>query len=173
MTEGEIAQLVEAIEKPILRLAVLFMAKTGLRVNEVVMLKLSAVDLETNIIHVIEGKGGKYREVPIAESLRTELIEYLQQTREADSEYFFATKKTGRLSAQYINRELKMAAKALGWDKNITNHTMRRSFATILLNKNVNIVTIQHLLGHSSLRTTSIYLNILDLDLRNAVDLLD
>ncbi|MDV6378219.1 tyrosine-type recombinase/integrase [Sporosarcina sp. GW1-11] len=173
LTEGEIAQLVEVIEKPILRLAVLFMAKTGLRVNEVVMLKLSEVDLETNIVHVIEGKGGKYREVPIAESLRTELIEYLQQTREADSEYFFATKKTGRLSAQYINRELKMAAEALGWDKNITNHTLRRSFATILLNKNVNIVTIQHLLGHASLRTTSIYLNILDLDLRNAVDLLD
>lgn len=173
LSEEEVSQLVESIEKPLLRLAVLFMAKTGLRVNEVVMLKLSAVDLETNIVHVIEGKGGKYREVPIAESLRTELIDYLQETREADSEFFFATKKTGRLSAQYINRELKMAAEALGWDKKITNHTMRRSFATNLLKKGVNIVTIQHLLGHASLRTTSIYLNILDLDLRNAVDLLD
>ncbi|WP_158232911.1 tyrosine-type recombinase/integrase [Sporosarcina sp. P2] len=173
LTEEEIFQLVDSVEKPLLRMAILFMAKSGLRVNEVVMLKLSGVDFETNIIYVVEGKGGKYREVPIAESLRTELIKYVEQIREADSEYFFATKKTGRLSAQYINRELKIASEVLGWDKIITNHTMRRSFATNLLKKGVNIVTIQHLLGHASLRTTSIYLNIVDLDLRNAVDLLD
>src|SRR5690606_34220343 len=129
LTEEEVEQLVEAIEHPIIRIAVLFMAKTGLRVNEMANLKLRTVDFEMNRIHVFEAKGGKYRTVPLADSLKPVLEEYLQNTRETDSEYFFATKKTGRLSAQYVNSELKRAAKELKWKKHITNHTLRRSFA--------------------------------------------
>ncbi|WOV84726.1 tyrosine-type recombinase/integrase [Sporosarcina jeotgali] len=173
LSEEEIDQLLKAVEKPILRMAILLMAKTGMRINEVVELKTSAVDLELDVIHVIEAKGGKYRKLPLAKSLKPEIIEYLETVRKSDSEYFFATTKTGRLSAQYVNLTIKKTGKLIGIEKKVTNHTLRRSFATNLLKRDVNIVVIQKLLGHASLRTTSIYLNVMTVDLRNAVDLLE
>lgn len=172
LTEKEIDELVEVIEKPIIKTAVIFMAKSGLRVNETINIKKDEVDLNTNIIHVV-GKGGKYREVPIAQTLKPVLIHYLEEIRDSDSKYFFATKKTGRLSAQYINRELAMATKKLGWTKQVSNHTLRRSFATNLYLKGVSLVAIQKLLGHESLRTTSIYLNVHQSELHEAVNLLN
>lgn len=172
LNEKEIDQLVEVIEHPVIRTAVLFLAKTGLRVNEMTQLKLQAVHFETNRIHVYEAKGGKYRVVPMAASLKPVLQEYLDNIREADSEYFFAVQKTGKLSAQYINRELSRAIRQLNWTKHVSNHTLRRSFATNLYNKNVGLVTIQKLLGHESLKTTSIYLNVQSADLEDAVNLL-
>lgn len=172
LTEEEIEELVEVIDHPVIKTAVIFMAKSGLRVNETINIKKDEIDLAMNTIHVV-GKGGKYREVPIAQSLKPVLIHYLREIRNSDSEYLFATKKTGRLSAQYINRELAMATEKLGWTKKITNHTLRRSFATNLYLKGVSLVAIQKLLGHESLRTTSIYLNVHQSELHEAVNLLN
>lgn len=172
LSEDEVEELLNAINKPLIRVAVNFMAKSGLRINETVNLKLENVDFEKDLIYVINGKGKKNRNVPLAKSMRSDLVTYIDQIRDSDSPYFFATKKTGRLSAQYTNYELRKAVNSLGWKKTVTNHTLRRSFATNLLHKGVNIVTIQHLLGHASLKTTSIYLNVQPPDLRNAVDLL-
>ncbi|MEK4023646.1 tyrosine-type recombinase/integrase [Sporosarcina sp. FSL W7-1283] len=173
LDEDEIKQLLQAIDKPILRFAVLFLSKTGLRVSEMKNLTLSAVDLKSNKIHLFNTKGGKYRQIPIATTLRPHILTYLKNVRKSESEFFFATEKTGRLSSQYLNFELKKACRKLGWDRNITNHSIRRSFATNLLNRGANISTIQRLLGHASLKTTSIYLNIVTADLEAAVDLLD
>lgn len=172
MTEEEVEELVSVIEHPIIQTAVIFMAKTGLRVSEAINLKLEEVDFQTNKIHVIDGKGGQYRSVPIAKSLEPLLQSYIQDVRDADSSNFFATKKTGRLSAQYINRVLKETTKQLKWTKNITNHTLRHSFATNLYQKGVSLVAIQKLLGHESLKTTSIYLNVQSDELHEAVNLL-
>lgn len=171
LTEKEIDKLVEVIDKPIIKTAIIFMAKSGLRVNETINIKKDEIDINTNTIHVV-GKGGKYRGVPIAQTLKPVLIHYLEEIRDSDSEYLFATKKTGRLSAQYINRELVIATEKLGWTKQITNHTLRRSFATNLYLKGVSLLAIQKLLGHESLKTTSIYLNVQQSELHEAVNLL-
>lgn len=170
LTEKEIEELLGTIKHPIIHTSIIFMLKTGLRINETVELKMEHVDFENGLIYVVNGKGKKNRTVPMAASLRPYLLEYLETERDSDSPYFFATKKTGRLSGQYVNMQLRKAAKKLRWTKKVTNHTLRRSFATNLLSKGTNVVTIQHLLGHASLKTTSIYLNVQTDDLREAVN---
>ncbi|WP_198508004.1 tyrosine-type recombinase/integrase [Bacillus sp. FJAT-42315] len=170
LTETEIEELLGTITHPIIRTAILFMLKTGLRINEAIELKMEQVDFEKSLIYVVNGKGKKNRTVPLAASVQPHLLDYLETERDSDSPYFFATKKTGRLSGQYVNMELRKAAKKLKWTKKVTNHTLRRSFATNLLSKGTNVVTIQHLLGHASLKTTSIYLNVQIDDLRDAVN---
>ena len=171
-TEEELCRLIEAIDQPVVRAAVEFMAKTGLRCGEATNLKVEEIDYQFGRIHVIAGKGGKYRSVPIAQSLLPVIQQYEQNVRNTDSPYFFATTKTGRLSAQYINFTLKRITKELGWKKKITNHSLRRTFATNLYKRGVGLETIKTLLGHESIRTTSIYLQLQEEDLRNAVDLL-
>ncbi|MFC5557593.1 tyrosine-type recombinase/integrase [Ureibacillus thermophilus] len=171
LTGAEIMELANAVDSPIIKTAILFMSTSGLRVNETLNLKISDLDLTNNIINVV-GKGGKYRPVPISQSLKPILLDYLEEIRNAESEYLFATEKTGRLSAQYINRELQLAVKKLGWEKKVSNHTLRRSFATNLYQKGVSLLAIQKLLGHESLRTTSIYLNVQQSELHEAVNVL-
>lgn len=171
LTNNEITELSNAIENPIIKTAILFMSASGLRVNETVHLKIDDVDFNINLINVI-GKGGKYRTVPISQTLKPILLQYLEETRESESEYLFATKKTGRLSSQYINKELDRAVAKLGWTKKVTNHTLRRSFATALYSKGVSLLAIQKLLGHESLKTTAIYLNAHQSELFEAVNVI-
>uniref|UniRef100_UPI0012FD104B tyrosine-type recombinase/integrase n=2 Tax=Bacillati TaxID=1783272 RepID=UPI0012FD104B len=76
---------------------------------------------------------------------------------ETESPLFFCTKKTGKLSPVYVNRIISQAVNELGWKKKVTAHILRHSFASRLVKKDVNLVQIQKLLGHSSLNVTSIY----------------
>lgn len=172
LTEEEIKILVKKIQHPIIQITVLFMAKTGLRVSEAINLKTDDIDFQQNNIHVIGGKGGKYRCVPIANSLKPFLLTYSKEVRNTTVPYFFSTEKTGRLSGQYINHILKDTTTQLKWPKKVTNHTLRHSFATNLYQKGVSLVTIQKLLGHESLKTTAIYLNVQSVELHEAVNLL-
>lgn len=171
LTQEEIHRLINVIHIPLIQTVIFFMAYSGLRVNETIHLKLGDIDFETNIIHVV-GKGGKYRAVPLAKKLRDVLIYYLNEIRTSDSEYVFATKRTGRLSAQYVNRSIAQAVQKLGWNKKVSNHTLRRSFATNLYISGASLLAIQKLLGHESIKTTTIYLNVQMLELQKAVDLL-
>lgn len=93
LSEDEVEELLNAINKPLIRVAVNFMAKSGLRINETVNLKLENVDFEKDLIYVINGKGKKNRNVPLSKSMRPDLVTYIDQIRDSDSPYFFATKK--------------------------------------------------------------------------------
>jgi len=171
LTSDEIKELTEVIDNPIIKTAITFMSLSGLRVNETTSIKIDAIDFHKNVIHVT-GKGGKYRAVPIAQTLKPLLTHYLKEIRNSASDYLFATKRTGRLSADYINSELATATKKLDWTKKITNHTLRHSFATNLYLKGVSLLAIKELLGHESLKTTAIYLNVKQSELHEAVNLL-
>jgi integrase/recombinase XerD len=158
LNEAEVAQLVAEIPSTLLKLVVEFLFNTGLRISECLNLTLQAVDLERKVIHVWAGKGNKDRLVPINDKLYTLLKDYLDNWRDAyDSERFFATRKTGSLSQVYINHEIRAASKRLGWRKRVSCHVLRHSFASTLVQKNVGLVQIQKLLGHSSLAVTSVY----------------
>lgn len=174
LKKKEAVHLLNAIRKEIIKIAVYTILNTGLRVSECTSLKLKDVDLKKRVIHVIGGKGNKDRDIPINDMLYPVLQHYLNEIRYAvNSESFFATKKSGNLSNQYINYELKAACQRLGWEKHVSAHILRHSFASRLVKKDVNLVNIQRLLGHSDLRVTSIYTHTSPRELKKAVNKLN
>lgn len=173
LTATELDDFINAIEQPLAQLAARTMAFTGLRVNECTNLSLSDVDLDNNVIHVVNGKGGKNRDIPISEALVPYLEDYLQNWRpNVTSDKFFATEKTGRISHQTINKALHQTTYKLGWDKKVTCHILRHSFASKLVANDVHVSKISKLLGHADVRTTSIYMHTSSQDLQEAVNLL-
>jgi len=159
ITEEEFEDLVKAITHPVVRTVVQTMFYTGGRMSEIINLKMEDVDLENKVLHIIEGKGKKDRDVPINNKLHGILTHYLKHIREADSDRFFAIARTGKVSSSYINRCIHDAAHKLGWEKNISAHVLRHSFGTNLLEKGASVVSIQKLLGHASLAVTTRYLH--------------
>ena len=158
LTEEEAVKLVETIRSPIVKLVVFFLLNTGLRISECLNLMIQDVNLDTKVIHVRMGKGAKDRSVPINEKLHRELVDYIENWRDAgSSDKFFATNKTGSLSGVYVNATIREAVDKLGWKKHVSCHVLRHTFASTLVKKNVGLVQIQKLLGHSSLAITSIY----------------
>lgn len=171
LKKKEALLLLDQIKKDIIQIAVYTILNSGLRISECTSLKVKDVDIQKGIIHVVAGKGNKDRDIPINDSLLPVLEQYLQGTRpDVESDYFFATKKTGKLSNQYVNAELKAACERLGWEKHVSAHILRHSFASRLVKKDVNLVNIQKLLGHSDLRVTSIYTHTSPKELKKAVN---
>jgi len=173
LTGEEVDKLAREVTQPAVKVMVTFLYHTGLRLSEATSLKLDDVDLEDNLIRVVAGKGNKDRVVPINEKLAGALRRYLQNTRpKVDSDKFFATEKTGAISNQYVGREIRAAVKRLGWDQGVSAHTLRHSYATALVQNNVNIVHVSRLLGHSSVKTTSVYAHSPLDELRRSVEAL-
>ncbi|WP_446898495.1 tyrosine-type recombinase/integrase [Clostridium sp. LBM24168] len=170
MTEDEFKKVLEHTDSRLMNCIFDVIFHSGLRIGELTNLKIEDVDLNYKIIHVL-GKGKKYRDIPISEKIYGTLVEYLN-TRKADGDYFFATKRTGKVSQQYINRCLKDAIKKAEISKKISCHSLRHSFATNLLIKGANIQDIRELLGHSNIKVTSIYLHSIPQNLRKSINLL-
>ena len=170
---SEVEELLEAIEHPLIRIAVITLANTGIRVSELCSLKRKDIDLEARLLKVIAGKGNKDRTIPINDKLEIVLRKYLlEQEPKNESERFFATKKTGKLSPIYINFHLQRTTEKLGWKKSVTAHILRHSFASNLVRKNASLPAIQALLGHSDLRVTSRYIHQNLTDLKDTVNLI-
>ncbi|SPF47255.1 Site-specific recombinase XerD [Candidatus Desulfosporosinus infrequens] len=159
ITETEFHDLVKAIDHPVIRTVVQTMFYTGGRMSEMINLKLEEVDLKNNVLHIIEGKGKKDRDVPISDKLHSILTHYLTHIRESESGRFFAIESTGKVSNSYINRYIHDATDKLGWDKDVSAHVLRHSFGTNLLENGASLVSIQKLLGHANLVVTSRYLH--------------
>lgn len=161
ITEEEFEQLARTIKQPVIRTVVQTMFYTGGRISEMINLKLEDVDIENKVLHIIEGKGRKNRDIPINDKLYKILRNYLKNIREPEIETgrFFALGSTGKVSNSYINRLIHEAVEKLGWEKEISAHVLRHSFGTNLLEKGVSVVSIQKLLGHANLAVTSRYLH--------------
>lgn len=173
LSTDEVMLILKHINHPTVKSFLYTMANTGLRITECIHLRLQDVDFEKRIIHVINGKGGKDRNIPISESLYKHLQKYLKDVRpEVDSLYFFALQKTGTISRQLINNTLKEACEKAGIQKTVTSHAFRHSFASALVKNDVHVAVIQHLLGHADLRTTTVYLHVQTEDMQAAVNTL-
>lgn len=172
LTEDEFEALVEAIKQPVVKTLVQTLFYTGGRISEITDLKLDEVDLEDRVIHIIEGKGGKDRDIPINDKLYKILKNYIRNIREADSDRFFALEKTGKVSPAYVNRLIREAVDKIGLEKDVSAHVLRHSFGTNLLEKGASVVSIQKLLGHASLAVTTRYLHQDMSKLSDAVNLL-
>lgn len=161
LTAEEVDKLINAIDHELISVVIRTLFYTGLRISECVNLTLEAVNFEKKIIFVIGGKGNKDRKIPMSAKLYELLKDYKENQRpNIDSDYFFATEKTGRISAAHINRVLGDTVRKLGWKKKVSAHILRHSFASALVANGVHLVNIQKLLGHSSLKTTSVYTHV-------------
>ena len=132
---------------------------TGMRVSEISNLKIKNVDLKSKNIYIY-GKGSKERIMCLANNSIAKLLEQYLDTRKHRSEYLFINKLGNHYSDQSIRNMVNTYAKAAGVEMHITPHMFRHTFATALLDEDVNIRYIQQLLGHSSIVTTQIYTHI-------------
>lgn len=140
------------------------MYSSGLRVSELVDLKLNNIDLENGYVRCL-GKGKKERIVPIGEVAIEYLKEYIYNYRYSMKKGYYTENIFLNNHGKNITRQgffliIKNIAKEKNINKNITPHMLRHSFATHLLNNGANLRTIQEMLGHSSITTTQIYTNI-------------
>ena len=149
---------------------------TGLRRNEARDLDLGDLNHEEREVTVREGKGGKGRLVPLTRSAYEGLVAYLERARPVlakphpDSACAVFLSEQGRRLSETGTREvLSKLARAAGIAKRVKPHTLRRTFATHLLQAGTNLRTIQVLLGHASLDTTAIYLRVDSTELRREV----
>lgn len=173
LTKDEVTILLENIKHPIINLLVRTLYHAGLRISECTALTFDDLDFENDKIYVRNGKGNKPRTIPMSETLKPYLLNYKNGARKyiKDSSFFFATKKSGSISAAYVNRTLAEVTQKLKWKKHVTCHTLRHSFASQLVKKGVPLPMVAACLGHSDFRTvTSVYVHIEDEDLQLAVN---
>lgn len=170
LTSDEVVTLIPGINSTIASIIIRALYYTGMRISECVNLNVDDIDLKNNIITVRNTKNKKDRQIPIHKDLQFLLADYfINRRKRKGSPYFFTTSNADRVSPDFINRVLRETTERLGWTKKVTCHTLRHSFASNLVAKNVNIVNIQKLLGHSNLSTTSIYTHTNLLELQNAI----
>lgn len=135
---------------------------TGARVYEISNLKIQDIDLDNGIIKLF-GKGSKERYVQIGSPEVLEVVKeyYRLNQQEIDkSGFFFVNRQGKRFSEQSIRRMIRKYSCQAGISIHITPHMFRHSVATYLLEEGVDIMYIQKILGHSSIKTTQIYLHI-------------
>lgn len=147
------------------------MYATGLRVSELVNLKLQDVDLNQDIVRTF-GKGSKERIIPIGEyaveSLETYIYNYRgMMLKKRPCEYLFINNHGKKMTRQGFFKIIKKIASENGVKRNFSPHTIRHSFASHLLKYGADLRTIQELLGHSSISTTQIYTHISNEELKN------
>ncbi|HTT10544.1 MAG TPA: site-specific tyrosine recombinase XerD [Burkholderiaceae bacterium] len=137
---------------------------TGLRVSELVGLRLVQLSLNDGLVRVL-GKGSKERIVPIGEEARAWMERYFAQARPSlmkgrGGDVVFVTRRVGAMSRQMFWRLIKRYAAAAGIAAPLSPHGLRHAFATHLLNHGADLRVVQLLLGHADISTTQIYTHV-------------
>lgn len=153
--------------------AILFLTySSGLRVGEVVRLKLKDIDSDRMLIHVVQGKGRKDRYTVLSEVTLGVLREYVQKFKPA--EWLFQGEEAGRhITERTVQRVFESAREKAGIQKKVSVHSLRHSFATHLLEGGIDLRYIQELLGHESSKTTEIYTHVTKKSIKSIASPLD
>ena len=132
---------------------------TGMRISELVNLKLTDIDFNRSVLKVF-GKGSKERLVPYGEKAAEALDIYLRDRKRSDSKYVFLSNRGSQITRGAFWQRIKIYIKRENLKSSISPHTLRHAFATHLLNRGADLRSVQILLGHSDLSTTQIYTHI-------------
>lgn len=159
LTKDEIKKLFSSINNEKHRLIIKFLYSSGLRVSELLNLKVKDLELEKNYGFVRNGKGNKDRIFIIAESLKNDLKDLIEKDNLEYEDNLFKTNRNFKYSTRSIQEILKNSIKLSNIKKRISPHTLRHSFATHLIEDGYSVSEIQSLLGHKSPETTMIYLH--------------
>lgn len=174
----EVERLIRCAISPLHRIWVLILYATGMRREELVQLKIGDIDSGRMLIHIRQGKGKKDRDVMLSPRLLQELRDYWRWVSPKPKTYLFPGKGPHQdgdvpIDAKSIFNAVQQAAKRAGLDKRVHPHTLRHCFATHLLESGADLRTIQLLLGHADLKTTSRYLHLSERHLKATASPLD
>jgi len=175
LTKEEVKKLFDSAKAKKSKLILQGLYSTGMRVSELVNLKIKDIDFQNSKGIVKAGKGNKDRNIFFSKDLLEKFKKYLEKKEKKGikSEYLFSSKNGEPLTPRNIQKIVKKAAFLAGIQKKVTPHTLRHSFATHLLEQGVDIRKIQILLGHAHIDTTQIYTHISTKELENIKNPLD
>ena len=172
LDKSEVRKIIEATVNLKQKAMLMLTYSAGLRAKETTRLKITDIDSKRMLIRVEQGKGNKDRYTLLSQIALVTLREYWKEYR-PKVWLFPGTNPEHYISVSYIQVGFKRAKIQAGITKPSTCHTLRHSFATHLLEDGVDLHTIQVLLGHSSIRTTTVYLHVSNKALAKIVSPLD
>jgi integrase/recombinase XerD len=172
LSPSEVLRLLDAASPGRERTRLQVLYACGLRLGELLHLRVTDIDSARMVVHIRHGKGGKDRFVPLSARLLAELRAYWRKHR--PTTWLFPGATPDRpLHHGSVQRPFQQLVRQAGLGKRVTPHTLRHSYATHLLEAGVDVVTVQRLLGHTDLQTTARYLHISTQRLRQTPSLLD
>lgn len=158
LTEGEIARMIAATKNSREQVIVAILAYSGIRNKEFCSLKVKDVDFDNGTIKIFSGKGNKDRVAYISRECGKIISQYLRDYPREDDHFLITTLvRKNQYSGWDLRKMVKVVAKRAKIKKRVYPHLMRHSLAVNLLQHNMNIMSIQQVLGHQSLQSTLIY----------------
>lgn len=172
LSKDEILKMIGSIENPKHRLLLELMYGSGLRVGEVVKIKIEDFDVNGKTLHIKDGKGSKDRIANLSEKF---IVNFVAFTKTKNLGYLFesAQRQGNHISSRTAEKNVKNALRKSNITKKAHPHTLRTSFATHLIENGIDISYVQKLLGHSSISTTQNYLRLSKESIRNVKSPLD
>ncbi len=155
----QIRSMVNAATNERNKAIIMMLAQTGLRIHELANITLEQYESRSNNVLVIRGKGDKDRLVGLADETIKMIDSYIANERKDDCEYLFVGNRGNKMDGKNTSAMLKVCARKAGienWEElHISNHTMRRTFATMMSEADVPIEVISKAMGHSSVAITA------------------
>lgn len=169
LSESEVLRLLDAIPNKKHKLMISLMYAAGLRVSELLNLKVKDLDIPNSYGYVRGGKGNKDRLFVIAKGLKTELSLHLYDGSLHHDSYLFTSQLRKQYSRETIRRILYKASRKARLGKKVHPHMLRHSFATHTINNGYDVMSLQSLLGHASSQTTMGYVHSVSTKMINVV----
>lgn len=160
LSKQEVSKILNVITNIKHKAMLSLMYSSGMRIGELLALKITDIDSGRMVLTISQGKGKKDRIVPLAFGLLPILREYYSINQ--PKVYLFEGPNGAKYSSSSFNSVLKKAARKVKIGKNISAHTLRHSYATHLLEQGTDVRVIQKLLGHRNIKTTMIYTKVAD-----------
>ena len=178
LSQEEVRRLIQCAGSPLHRIWLLMLYATGIRREELVRLKIGDIDSDRMLLRIRQGKGKKDRDVMLSPRLLEELRDYWRSANPKPKTYLFPGKGPHQNAAAHVDSRsifnaVQQAVQRAGIDKRVHPHTLRHCFATHLLESGADLRTIQVLLGHADLTTTSRYLHLSERHLKATASPLD
>ena len=165
LSREDIARIIESILNPKHRLLIALSYGAGLRVSEIIRLKIKNIDLPGLQLKIQQAKGQKDRITVIPDKLKDQIAQFMAG-KQAD-DYLLESERGGHVTERSAQLIFEKAMQKTGIKNEATFHSLRHSFATHLLENGVDVRYVQELLGHQNIRTTQIYTHLTNVALRN------
>jgi site-specific recombinase XerD len=159
LTREETIKFLSTIGNPKHRLIIELMYGTGMRVSELVNLRVKDFDFQGNYGWIRQGKGRKDRLFILPMRIKEKMLEHIATENLKSEDWLFSGRSNNHYSVSSIQAIIKLAKSKAQIDKNVHPHTLRHSFATHVIQNGYALMELQPLLGHSKLETTMVYLH--------------